>query len=854
MSKRSLLTLTSVFLLLATLGVFVNIPGVFGWIYWKYNTGNIVSDVAVSLGGNYTVAGTENGGLFLLNKQGTLIWSKSLGNGVEGVSISGDGTRILVGVAEYSSGEPDVFLFYKNGSTIWEKDLIDSGRPCDVSISQDGNYIATGDTNHMARFFDGSGDLLWQKEFGSWAASVSVSSEGDYVAAGSWDDNVYLFNQAGTQLWSYNTTNGVYGVSVSPEGGYVASVGGNIFFFNIGGDLLWNVTSYWGDDVSVSEDGNHIAAGKDDGEITLFDKTGGEVWNWTSGGGVNGVAIARNGEYVVGGGDEGFVQFIENLGPSSITCEFSDWQTYLGESVTIMGTIDPPHVGVEVTLTFTDPTETVFTRTTSTTGDGDYSDTLTPYLDGMWSVLASWSGDVDTMGAESSEVRLLVSTPTEVTVKIGRNQTVFNVFQPTTDYHYSPMLENIVWSESITSPSEINFTTIEGVYTYYEAFPGLGGTITSYNITYNIGVLEGTPEGTYAVTTYYNISRQSHMWPYSTTLILRYELRCTVNAVIQYETLIDLHLPAYVRVGEAVNVSGAIVPTGGPPVAGANVMLSYTKPDESVVNRTTVTGSDGSFQDHYVPDTLGNWSVKASWTGDEDHDGTESLQSQFTVLNPPVVSILLPENTIYTINQVPLTFTVTEPTYWMGYSLDGQTNVTITGNTTLTSLSDGTHYVIVYANDTAGNMATSNVVSFTVDTTPPTISGITRNPSIPDDGEAVTVTATVTDQHSGVNTVTLSYRIDGGSWVNIAMTKTNADIYEATIPGQSAETEVEYQIVAYDVAGHQVAEDNAGSYYVYTVIPESPSFLILPLFIMATLLAVIVFRRKLVASERKHSI
>ena len=108
-------------------------------------------------------------------------------------------------------------------------------------------------------------------------------------------------------------------------------------------------------------------------------------------------------------------------------------------------------------------------------------------------------------------------------------------------------------------------------------------------------------------------------------------------------------------------------------------------------------------------------------------------------------------------------------------------------------------------------------------------------------------------QHSGVNTVTLSYRIDGGSWVNTAMTKTTADIYEATIPGHSAETEVEYQIAANDVAGHQAAEDNAGSYYVYTVIPEFPSLLILPLLMIATL-AVIVYRRKLVASKRKHSL
>jgi hypothetical protein len=723
------LALTSVFLLLAALGVFLNIPGASGWVFWKYNTGDMVSSVAVSLGSNYTVAGTENGDLFLLDKQGTLVWSKFLGNEVEGLSISGDGNRILVGVAEYSTGEPDVFLFNNEGNTIWEKDLItDYNRPCDVSISQDGNYIATGDTGHKVRFFNSSGYRLWEKELGDWATCVSVSSTGDYIASGSWDDNVYLFNQSGDQLWSYDTEYGVYGVSISPEGGYVASVGNKIFFFDSGGHQLWNITSYYGDGISVSANGNYIAAGeKYDEEITLLNRTGGEIWNWSVGSKVNSVAVTSDGKFVVAGADDGFVYFIENLQPTSmtcmvfepkislgeevnvsgsidppiegvevtfafvrpnnttvtvdattttggvynqtyapdtigfwtvqaswngdaiymgaespiipfsvgestITCEVSNWQIYMRENIVVSGSIDPPHIGVEVTLTYTDPADVVFNRTVTTTGDGNYSDTLTPNFDGMWRVLASWPGDIDTMSAVSSEVRFLVSTVTEVSVKIGQNQTFHSVFQPPTDYHYSPMFEDIVWDENITSPSGVNFTTIEGVFTYHETIPGLGGTITSYNVTYNIGVLEETAEGIYNVTAYYDISSQSGFWPYTITFLFRYELRCRVNAVVKYETSIALVVPPQVKLGEAAAVSGTIVPTGGPPVEGVNVTLSYTKPDSSIVNRTVTTETDGSFQDAYIPDMSGAWSLKASWTGDEDHNGAESLQVEFDVL------------------------------------------------------------------------------------------------------------------------------------------------------------------------------------------------------------------------------
>jgi len=89
-------------------------------------------------------------------------------------------------------------------------------------------------------------------------------------------------------------------------------------------------------------------------------------------------------------------------------------------------------------------------------------------------------------------------------------------------------------------------------------------------------------------------------------------------------------------------------------------------------------------------------------------------------LQPPAISIQSPENKTYTISHVPLKFTVDQTTSWIGYSLDGQANVTITGNTTLSDLSDGSHHLIVYANDTFGNMGQSTV-NFAVDTLLPIV-------------------------------------------------------------------------------------------------------------------------------------
>jgi len=88
---------------------------------------------------------------------------------------------------------------------------------------------------------------------------------------------------------------------------------------------------------------------------------------------------------------------------------------------------------------------------------------------------------------------------------------------------------------------------------------------------------------------------------------------------------------------------------------------------------------------------------------------------------PPELHVLSPENTTYTNNNVSLVLSVNKPTTWIGYSLDGQTNVTVTGDAVLTGVPEGQHSMIVYVNDTFGNVVSSGAIYFSVDTRPPDI-------------------------------------------------------------------------------------------------------------------------------------
>jgi hypothetical protein len=93
---------------------------------------------------------------------------------------------------------------------------------------------------------------------------------------------------------------------------------------------------------------------------------------------------------------------------------------------------------------------------------------------------------------------------------------------------------------------------------------------------------------------------------------------------------------------------------------------------------------------------------------------------RFTIdTTPPEVSILSPENKTYYSPEIQLDCTVSEESLIL-HSLDGQENVTVAGNTTLTNLPYGEHNVTVYATDMAGNTGTSETIYFTVEEPFPT--------------------------------------------------------------------------------------------------------------------------------------
>jgi hypothetical protein len=122
----------------------------------------------------------------------------------------------------------------------------------------------------------------------------------------------------------------------------------------------------------------------------------------------------------------------------------------------------------------------------------------------------------------------------------------------------------------------------------------------------------------------------------------------------------------------------------------------------------------------------------------------------------------------------------------------------------------------------------------------------------------VTVWVNVTDYGTGIKNVTLWYSINNGTtWTIINMTELPIPsgmwiTYKATIRGYENCTWITYKIVAYDNAGNNATKDNNGYGYQYHVIPEFGSTTILSLFMLTTLIATVLLKKKIKPKSQLH--
>jgi hypothetical protein len=105
--------------------------------------------------------------------------------------------------------------------------------------------------------------------------------------------------------------------------------------------------------------------------------------------------------------------------PSQISCVLSASQIVGGQSITVTGAIDPPRADVDVVILYVDPLDVEVSRTVKTGAVGNFSDTFTPDMGGVWTITATWGGDDEYFDAANTTHLTVVKVATTLSVALS---------------------------------------------------------------------------------------------------------------------------------------------------------------------------------------------------------------------------------------------------------------------------------------------------------------------------------------------------------------------------------------------------------------------------------------------------
>ncbi|KKQ90494.1 MAG: hypothetical protein UT11_C0005G0035 [Berkelbacteria bacterium GW2011_GWA2_38_9] len=147
---------------------------------------------------------------YLFSGQGDLLFRSeqlTYDSPVHKSAISDDGSLIAYSL-DHSQGKDIVILFNKEGKKLWGFSSQNDATSRAISISADGNYIASGTSaGNIYLFSKNNNKPLWKfSESGlNQIGEVKLNAEGSLLAAGGTSKKIYLFSkESNSPLWKYD--------------------------------------------------------------------------------------------------------------------------------------------------------------------------------------------------------------------------------------------------------------------------------------------------------------------------------------------------------------------------------------------------------------------------------------------------------------------------------------------------------------------------------------------------------------------------------------------------------------------------------------------------------------------------
>ena len=378
-------------------------------------------------------------------------------------------------------------------------------------------------------------------------------------------------------FWKYRIGN-VHDVGISRDGAYIAAVTeypGKVFLLNGSGNLLWNKSlpaTLSIEDVSISDEGNYVIVGSSYREVFLFDRGGNLLWQKAlTPDSLSDLDMSPDGNYIAAGGTDNVTYLYDNAGAQI-------WNYSVGSKV----------------------------NSVSISSDGEYvaagsKDNFVYLLnkDGnlLWKYNTSYSVDGVSLSPDG-----------EFLAAVDSDGKVF----------FFDSSGNLLWDSGSLGTFDLGVVSVSERGEYVAAVDyktvtllnKTGAKVWDWEADYMVDSVDISYDGRYVVAGAQFVAENV----YFIENLKPSTITCSRSA-------------PQIVLGEYVTISGSV----DPPQEGVEVKLNYTKPDNSVMTRTVISGIDGSFSDTITPDVAGMWYVISWWGGNADYMEAKSPSTKFLV-------------------------------------------------------------------------------------------------------------------------------------------------------------------------------------------------------------------------------
>jgi hypothetical protein len=227
-------------------------------------------------------------------------------------------------------------------------------------------------------------------------------------------------------------------------------------------------------------------------------------------------------------------------------------------------------------------------------------------------------------------------------------------------------------------------------------------------------------------------------------------------------------------IGENIKISGFIYPAH----PNSKVTLTYTMPNGTILTRNVTTKALGEFEDIVTPNIAGNWTVRASWSGDYDHEGAKSIEISFSVLKgKSSLPLLVSKDNIKEGEQIIISGSINPPLAKAEITLTFEMPTGLTFTKAVLTDSDGSFSYVLIPKDVGiwklhaswpGNEnyegASSPTLLFTVIALKPAefvFTNLTITPMQAEVGQTITISVKVTNVGEQTGTYNVDLKLNG---------------------------------------------------------------------------------------------